>query len=140
MPQSRHRIIIVGIRKDLPFEYFPPSPAPYANIDNTCKTAIEVPPIPADAFNNELTKQSATVTERLTYILPGQNAFTANLPEHLKLKVKGAKISQIYKRLDPNKPAYTVTGSGGGGYTYYHYSEPRDINKQRSAQDTNIPR
>lgn len=27
VPQSRHRIIIVGIRKDLPFEYFPPSPA-----------------------------------------------------------------------------------------------------------------
>lgn len=139
VPQSRHRIIIVGVRKDLPFEYFPPSPAPYANIDNTCKTAIEVPPIPADAFNNELTKQSATVTERLTYILPGQNAFTANLPEHLKLKVKGAKISQIYKRLDPNKPAYTVTGSGGGGTHIYHYSEPRALTNRERARLQTFP-
>lgn len=139
VPQSRHRIIIVGIRNDLPFEYLPPSPAAYANVDNTCKTAIEVPPIPADAFNNELTRQSATVTERLTYILPGQNAFTANLPEHLQLKVKGAKISQIYKRLDPNKPAYTVTGSGGGGTHIYHYSEPRALTNRERARLQTFP-
>ena len=139
IPQSRHRIIIVGIRKDLPFEYLPPSPAKYANIDNTCKTAIEVPPIPADAFNNELTRQSATVTERLTYILPGQNAFTADIPEHLQLKVKGAKISQIYKRLDPNKPAYTVTGSGGGGTHIYHYAEPRALTNRERARLQTFP-
>ena len=41
--------------------------------------------------------------------------------------MKGAKISQIYKRLDPGKPAYTVTGSGGGGTHMYHYSEPRAL-------------
>lgn len=139
VPQSRHRIIIVGIREDLPFEYLPPSPAPYASVDNTCKTALEVPPIPANAFNNELTKQSATVTERLTYIQPGQNAFTADLPEHLQLKVKGAKISQIYKRLDPEKPAYTVTGSGGGGTHIYHYSEPRALTNRERARLQTFP-
>ena len=139
VPQSRHRIIIVGIREDLPFEYLPPSPAAYVDVDNTCKTAIEVPPIPADAFNNELTRQSATVTERLTYILPGQNAFTADLPEHLQLKVKGAKISQIYKRLDPNKPAYTVTGSGGGGTHIYHYAEPRALTNRERARLQTFP-
>jgi len=61
----------------------PPSPTPYADIDVTCKTALEVPPIPADAFNNELPRQSTTVVERLTYIKPGQNAFTADLPNIL---------------------------------------------------------
>lgn len=139
VPQSRHRIIIVGIREDLPFEYLPPSPAKYADVDNTCKTAIEVPPIPANAFNNELTRQSATVTERLTYIQPGQNAFTADLPEHLQLKVKGAKISQIYKRLDPQKPAYTVTGSGGGGTHIYHYAEPRALTNRERARLQTFP-
>lgn len=139
VPQSRHRIIIVGIREDLPFEYLPPSPAKYADVDNTCKTAIEVPPIPANAFNNELTRQSATVTERLTYIQPGQNAFTADLPEHLQLKVKGAKISQIYKRLDPEKPAYTVTGSGGGGTHIYHYAEPRALTNRERARLQTFP-
>ena len=139
IPQARHRIIIVGIREDLPYEFKVPSPEKYKDIDNTCKNAIENPPIPADAFNNELTKQSATVTERLTYIKPGQNAFTADIPEHLQLKVKGAKISQIYKRLDPEKPAYTVTGSGGGGTHIYHYAEPRALTNRERARLQTFP-
>ena len=43
VPQARHRVIIVGIRDDLPYEYKVPSPAPYKDIDNSCKTALEVP-------------------------------------------------------------------------------------------------
>ena len=139
IPQARHRIIIVGIRKDLPFDYLPPNPSMYSNIDNTCKTALEVPPIPADAKNNELTKQSARVVERLSYSLPGQNAFSTDLPDHLRLNIKGAKISQIYKRLDPNKPAYTVTGSGGGGTHIYHYSEPRALTNRERARLQTFP-
>lgn len=137
IPQARHRIIIVGIRNDLNIEFKIPSNAPYANVDNSCRTALEVPPIPANAANNELTKQSAIVVERLRHIKPGQNAFTAELPDDLKLKVSGAKISQIYKRLDPAKPAYTVTGSGGGGTHIYHWSEPRALtNRERARLQT----
>lgn len=137
VPQARHRMIIVGIKKDLPFEFRVPSTKPYKKIDNTCKKAMEVPPIPVDAPNNELTKQSPIVVERLSYIKPGQNAFTADLPKHLQLNVKGAKISQIYKRLDPEKPAYTVTGSGGGGTHIYHYKEPRALtNRERARLQT----
>ena len=139
VPQARHRMIIVGIRKDLPLEYKIPSPEPYKNSDVTCKTAIEVPAIPADASNNELTKHKAEVIERLTLIRPGENAFTANLPERLQLNVKGAKISQIYKRLDPDKPAYTVTGSGGGGTHIYHYSEPRALTNRERARLQTFP-
>lgn len=139
VPQARHRMIIVGIHKDLPYEFKIPSTKPYKNIDVRCKTAIEVPPIPEDAFNNELTRQSAQVVERLSYIRPGQNAFTADIPEHLQLNVKGAKISQIYKRLDPEKPAYTVTGSGGGGTHIYHYSEPRALTNRERARLQTFP-
>ena len=139
IPQARHRIIIVGIRDDIDAEFKIPSNAPYAEVDNTCKTAIEVPPIASDAPNNDLTKQSATVVERLGYIQPGQNAFTAELPEHLKLNVSGAKISQIYKRLDPTKPAYTVTGSGGGGTHIYHWSEPRALTNRERARLQTFP-
>lgn len=139
VPQARHRVIIVGIREDLPYEFKIPSTKQYKDVDNTCKTAIEVPPIPDDAPNNELTKQSAKVVERLTYIKPGQNAFTADLPEHLQLNVKGAKISQIYKRLDPEKPAYTVTGSGGGGTHIYHYAEPRALTNRERARLQTFP-
>ena len=139
LPQARHRIIIIGIRNDIDVEYRVPSTAPYADIDNSCRTAIEVPPIRADAPNNEPTKQSKTVVERLKLIKPGQNAFTADLPPELQLNIKGARISQIYKRLDPSKPSYTVTGSGGGGTHMYHWSEPRALTNRERARLQTFP-
>ena len=139
VPQARHRIIIIGIRNDIDLEYKVPSPAPYKDADNTCKTAIENPPIAADAWNNERTKQSETVIKRLSYIKAGENAFTADIPEELQLKIKGAKISQIYKRLDPNKPAYTVTGSGGGGTHIYHWEENRALTNRERARLQTFP-
>ena len=139
VPQSRHRIIIVGIRSDLQQVFNPPSPALLAPRDNSAKAALENPPIPPDAPNNDRTAQHPKVVERLKYIKPGQNAFTAKLPAHLQLNVKGAKISQIYKRLDPTKPAYTVTGSGGGGTHIYHYSEPRALTNRERARLQTFP-
>jgi DNA (cytosine-5)-methyltransferase 1 len=139
VPQARHRIIIIGIRKDLDVKFRVPSPVPYKDIDNTCKTAIEVPPIPKNALNNNLTNQSKTVVERLKHIKPGENAFTADIPKHLQLNVKGAKISQIYKRLDPTKPSYTVTGSGGGGTHVYHWEEPRALTNRERARLQTFP-
>lgn len=139
IPQARHRIIIVGIKDDVDVAFKVPSPEPYKDIDNSCRAAIEKPPIPEDAPNNEKTKQSKQVVDRLGYIKPGQNAFTADLPEHLKLNIKGARISQIYKRLDPNKPAYTVTGSGGGGTHIYHWEEPRALTNRERARLQTFP-
>lgn len=138
VPQARHRMIIVGIRKDLPYEFKIPSPELYKDCDVTCRTAIEVPPIPADAANNELTKQSAKVIERLSYIKPGQNAWDADLPEELKINSR-TRISQIYKRLDPDKPSYTVTGSGGGGTHIYHYYENRALTNRERARLQTFP-
>ncbi|MCW4004219.1 MAG: DNA cytosine methyltransferase [Candidatus Bathyarchaeota archaeon] len=138
VPQSRHRIIIVGIRKDLGKTFRVPdilSPKPIK-----CKDALENPPIPDDAPNNERTKQAKHVVERLQYIKAGENAFTAtNMPEHLRLKVNGAKISSIYKRLDPEKPAYTVTGSGGGGTHMYHWRENRALTNRERARLQTFP-
>ena len=139
IPQARHRIIIVGIRNDINVTYHVPSPEPYSEINNTCRNAIENPPIPADAPNNEATRQSPTVVERLRHILPGQNAFTADLPPELQLNIRGARISQIYKRLDPEKPSYTVTGSGGGGTHIYHWEEPRALTNRERARLQTFP-
>ncbi len=137
VPQARHRIIIVGIRKDLGLKFNVPV------IKNpkiiTAKQAIENPPIETNSPNNELTKQSEIVVERLKFIKPGENAFTAQLPAHLQLNIKGAQISQIYKRLDPNKPAYTVTGSGGGGTHVYHWEENRALTNRERARLQTFP-
>lgn len=139
LPQARHRVIIIGIRNDLDLEFKIPDPSIYSHLDNSCRHAIENPPIDEGAYNNELTRQSPTVIERLQHIKPGENAFNANLPDHLKLHVKGARISQIYRRLDPEKPAYTVTGSGGGGTHIYHWSEPRALTNRERARLQTFP-
>jgi DNA (cytosine-5)-methyltransferase 1 len=136
IPQARHRYIIIGTRGDLGLEFAVPKPSMKIK---TCKDAITKPPIPVNADNNELTKQSKTVIERLMHTKAGENAWTANLPSHLQLNVKGAKISQIYKRLDPTKPSYTVTGSGGGGTHVYHWSEPRALTNRERARLQTFP-
>ena len=57
----------------------------------------------------------------------------------MQLKINGAKISQIYRRLDPNKPAYTVTGSGGGGTHVYHWKENRALTNRERARLQTFP-
>ena len=42
----------------------------YRKKSKTCQQAIEEPPIPSDAPNHELTKQSPPVISRLKHILP----------------------------------------------------------------------
>lgn len=136
VPQARHRIIIVGIRDDLDVTFRVPSPAPFADADVSVRTALSG--IPKTAKHQELTRQSATVVERLELIQPGQNAFTADLPERLQIKTK-TKISQIYRRLHPDKPSYTVTGSGGGGTHVYHWKEPRALTNRERARLQTFP-
>ena len=138
VPQARHRVIMVGIRKDLDLVFNPPAPTHLGRF-KSCRDAIERPPIGVRAQNHDLTKQSARVVERLKFIKPGENAWTATLPKELRLNVAGAKISQIYKRLDPQKPAYTITGSGGGGTHVYHWSENRALTNRERARLQTFP-
>lgn len=139
VPQARHRIIIVGIRNDLDKKFKVPSPKPFTNIDNSSRTALETPPILNGTYNHEKTNHAKQVIERLKHIKAGENAFNANLPKELQLNVKGAKISQIYKRLHPEKPSYTVTGSGGGGTHVYHWKENRALTNRERARLQTFP-
>ena len=135
VPQTRHRMIIVGFRKDLSLTF--PHPKPKGKLMTCSEALAEIPP---DASNHELTKQSEKVVKRLKYIKPGENAFTADMPEHLRLRLKsGATISQIYKRLKPDAPAYTVTGSGGGGTHVYHWKEDRALTNRERARLQTFP-
>ena len=138
VPQTRHRIVIIGIRMSLGLEFKVPAPTTALKFV-TAKEAIENPPIPPDACNNEMTAQGKAVVERLKHIPPGQNAWYHGLPEHLRLNVKMARLSQIYKRLHPDRPAYTITGSGGGGTHGYHWKANRALTNRERARLQTFP-
>lgn len=54
--------------------------------------------------------------------------------EWCRLHCKKARMSHIYRRLVADKPAYTITGSGGGGTHVYHWEEHRALtNAERAA-------
>lgn len=141
VPQARHRIIIVGIRNDLHedgIEFKVPAPTtPDEYV--TSKQAIVDPPILDFVMNHEYPKHSEKVKEMLSYIPEGGNAWHKDIPEHLQLKVKGARLSSIYKRLDSKRPAYTVTGSGGGGTHMYHWEENRALTNRERARLQTFP-
>lgn len=138
VPQARHRYILIGIRGDLGLTFQVPKPC---GITQTCREALNG--IPSSAANQEMTVQSKRVVERLSYIREGENVWQAEesgrLPEHLRLNVKGARLSQIYRRLDSSKPAYTITGSGGGGTHVYHWSENRALTNRERARLQTFP-
>lgn len=134
VPQHRHRIIIIGMKEDLGVEFRVPRSFSYRV---SAETALS--DIPIHATHNEKTKQSCLVIERLKHLKAGQNAWHPDLPAHLRLNVKGAKLSNIYRRLIPDAPAYTVTGSGGGGTHMYHWSEPRALTNRERARLQTFP-
>lgn len=136
VPQARHRMIVVGIRKDIDVEYKVPSPSAYEGADVSAGTALAN--IPAWATNQELTRQSPRVIERLNHIPAGGNAWVKDMPEHLKINTR-TKLSSIYRRLTSEKPSYTVTGSGGGGTHIYHWSEPRALTNRERARLQTFP-
>ena len=131
-------MIIVGFDNTSGLRFQVPKPTTRGN-PVTARSALEQPPIPKDAFNNELTKQSKSVIERLMHTKPGNNAWNSDLPDHLQLNVKTTKLSQIYRRLHPDKPSYTITGSGGGGTHGYHWSEPRALTNRERARIQTFP-
>ncbi|EKR9337031.1 DNA (cytosine-5-)-methyltransferase [Enterococcus faecalis] len=143
VPQARHRIIIVGIRNDLAqagIEFKVPAPTtPYPDQYMTSSEAILEPPIPNDAFNHELTNHNPRTVNMLSYIPEGGNAWVEDIPEEYRLNVKGAKLSNIYKRLNRNTPSYTVTGSGGGGTHMYHWTENRALTNRERARLQTFP-
>jgi DNA (cytosine-5)-methyltransferase 1 len=138
VPQKRHRIIIVGIDKNEKLRFKVPKPTT-KDTPISVKKALECPPIPVTSTNQERTVQSKKVIERLKHIPEGENAWYKGLPEHLKLNVKGAFLSQIYKRLKADEPSYTLTGSGGGGTHGYHWSEPRALTNRERARIQTFP-
>ena len=131
VPQTRHRLIILGYLKNSKYENFK-FPQEDKKIVK-CSTILNKILKLKNLENNETHNHSKNIIKRLKKIKFGQNVWDINgLPN-----VKKARMSNIYKKLHPSKPAYTVTGSGGGGTHMYHYKFPRALtNRERASLQT----
>jgi len=59
--------------------------------------------------------------------------------EACRLHCTRARMSHIYRRLHPNKPSYTITGSGGGGTHVYHWEKCRALTNRERARLQSFP-
>ena len=135
VPQHRERLIVLGVRRDLGVR--PPIiPTPFQGSPRTVGDALDARPLPEDAPNHERGLDSSDVVERLKLIPPGSNYEV--IPAGHPLAVKGL-ISHVYRRLDPDKPSYTVIAGGGGGTHGYHHVEPRRLSNRERARLQGFP-
>jgi DNA (cytosine-5)-methyltransferase 1 len=142
VPQRRQRIVIVGIREDLDVRFRVPSPLLYKGIDVSAGTALTIPPIASDTANHKFARLSPQVVERLSYLRAGENAFSPRaleeMPTRLHINTR-TTISTTYKRLEADKPSYTVTGAGGGGSYVYHWELDRALTNREKARLQSFP-
>ncbi len=135
VPQHRERLIVMGVRRDLGVRP-PVVPTPYSGRQITVREALDLDPLPDDAPNHERGLDSPEVVERLKLIPPGSNYEV--IPAGHPRAVKGL-ISHVYRRLDPDKPSYTIIAGGGGGTHGYHHAEPRRLSNREKARLQGFP-
>lgn len=129
VPQVRERVLLVGVRKDIDWEYVRPqathTPNTYVSSRNALRGVEKVP------HNNERQRLAPKTVALLEQIPPGGN-FSDVPPDH-PLYVRGM-ISHVYRRLHPDQPSKTLIAAGGGGTWGYHYDEPRSLTNRERAR------
>lgn len=137
--QLRERLLIVGIRSDIDFDFEHPEPTHSATDKDllphvTAGQALAN--IASDAKNIEQQNLSPKTVEKLKLISAGGN-FT-DIPKDHPLYVKGM-ISHVYRRIHPDEPSKTIIAAGGGGTWGYHYPEPRSLTNRERARLQSFP-
>lgn len=131
VPQLRERVIFIGVREDINREFIFPNPT---HQKNHITAEIAFQKIDQSCINNNFMKESISTKEKLKSIPEGGNF--KDLPSHLAVK---GLMSNIYRKLDRNKPSYTLLASGGGGTWTYHYEEPRALTNRERARLQSFP-
>jgi len=128
-PQLRERVLIVGVRNDIDYNFeFPEYTHDASNYVTAGEALKGVKKVP---FNNEHQNIKPSTVEKLKLIPEGKN-FTA-IPKDSPHYVKGM-ISHVYRRLNRNLPSTTIIAGGGGGTWGYHYEENRPLTNRERAR------
>lgn len=134
VPQLRERVLIIGIRDDIPFKFEKPIPTHSSENYVTAGEALNgVEKVPHNQEHQNIAKKTA---ERLKRIPEGGNF--ADIPKDSPYYVKGM-ISHVYRKLHRNKPSTTIIAKGGGGTWGYHYEEPRSLTNRERARIQTFP-
>jgi DNA (cytosine-5)-methyltransferase 1 len=131
VPQFRERVLFIGVRSDIKTEFIPPE---FTHKNNHRTVLDAFSNIDEKCINHVFMQQQESTTRKLEAIPEGGNF--KDLPKHLAVK---GLMSNIYRKLDRNKPAYTVIASGGGGTWTYHYAEPRALTNRERARLQGFP-
>ena len=152
VPQIRHRMFMIGNRLGIPFS--PPSPTHFPVASNKTPTYNTVGAAIMDLVdnkdipNNIALQHKPTVAARMGYVKEGGKLNIDDLPPALlqatrKDSVTGnvSNYSHIYKRLDRNKPAWTMV-PGHNAFpihpTLNRTLTPREAARIQSFPDTHI--
>ena len=137
VPQYRERVLIVGIRNDIGFNFEhpiathgPKAGKGYFTVGEALKGVESV------TYNNERMKIKPRTVKILSKISEGGNF--ADIPENDPHHVKGM-ISHVYRRIHRDEPSKTLIAAGGGGTWGYHYPEPRPLTNRERARIQSFP-
>lgn len=137
VPQLRERVLLVGVRLDTGFDFVHPQPEYGLNRRHPHRTAGEaLDRVELVPYNNEPKNIQPRTVDILKLISPGGNF--ADIPTDSPYYVKGM-MSQIYRRLHPDRPSATIIAAGGGGTWGYHHSEPRPLTNRERARLQTFP-
>lgn len=131
VPQSRRRIIIIGVRNDINNKYIFPeathSESNYLTVGETINDPINI-----NDPNHKIGKLSELNTKRINYIPEGGSM--KDCPVELQ---NNSDLKRAMKRLDNNKVSYTIVHNNCDHY--YHPTENRRVTIREMARIQGYP-
>jgi len=137
VPQFRERVLIVGIRNDISFDFQHPEPTHGPKVNNSFLTVGEALEGVEDVPNNNEHMKIKPRTKEILDKIPEGGNFT-DIPKDDPHYVK-AMISHVYRRIHRGEPSKTLIASGGGGTWGYHFPEPRALTNRERARIQSFP-